>query len=307
MSIIANQSLAYADDLVLVAPTASAMRKMLAICDEYAREFDISFNPSKSKWLVVVPRRRERLLRDYLLAGTCSFCAGGSYMENVVSYTHLGHIISNKLHDDAADIDKRTQDFVKQFNNMSCYFNKLDVFVRNRLFQSYCSSFYGSVLWLLSTGGLEKLCTAWRKALRVVWRLPYRTHGDLLPLISNCLPIYDELCKRFLNFSRSCLSSQSQLVSFVTSHSIFYAPYSFQFQNLYSCCHRYNRFYGIFFRDVSVSKFIQDIVMDSMPADTHNNANFLLDLLSERQQAITATSCLEYCQISDIINHICCS
>jgi len=29
-------ALVYADDIVLVAPSASALRKMLAVCDEYA-------------------------------------------------------------------------------------------------------------------------------------------------------------------------------------------------------------------------------------------------------------------------------
>ena len=42
-------ALAYADDLVVIAPTATAMRKMLAICDDYSRQYYISFNASKSK------------------------------------------------------------------------------------------------------------------------------------------------------------------------------------------------------------------------------------------------------------------
>ena len=37
-------TLAYADDVVLIAPTASAMRKMLAICDSFAIEYCVSFN-----------------------------------------------------------------------------------------------------------------------------------------------------------------------------------------------------------------------------------------------------------------------
>jgi len=41
-------ALAYADDTVLLAPTASALRKMLAICDS---EFHIVFNANKSKCL----------------------------------------------------------------------------------------------------------------------------------------------------------------------------------------------------------------------------------------------------------------
>jgi hypothetical protein len=51
-------ALAYADDIVLLAPTASAMRRLLAVCDEYSREYCISFNVSKTKCLVAMPRSR---------------------------------------------------------------------------------------------------------------------------------------------------------------------------------------------------------------------------------------------------------
>jgi len=41
-------ALAYADDLVLTAPSASALRKMLTICDNYTSDFYMSFNISQS-------------------------------------------------------------------------------------------------------------------------------------------------------------------------------------------------------------------------------------------------------------------
>ena len=44
--------LAYADDVVILAPTASAMRKLLAICDGFANEYDVKFNASKSKCIL---------------------------------------------------------------------------------------------------------------------------------------------------------------------------------------------------------------------------------------------------------------
>jgi len=41
-------ALAYADDITLLAPTQSGMRYMLRICEEYGREFCVSFNAAKS-------------------------------------------------------------------------------------------------------------------------------------------------------------------------------------------------------------------------------------------------------------------
>ena len=44
-------ALGYADDIVLIAPSRSAMRKLLAICDGYASDYDIIFNADKSKFI----------------------------------------------------------------------------------------------------------------------------------------------------------------------------------------------------------------------------------------------------------------
>ena len=42
-------ALAHANDIVLLAPTPSAIRKLLNICDDYASEYSITFNGKKSK------------------------------------------------------------------------------------------------------------------------------------------------------------------------------------------------------------------------------------------------------------------
>jgi hypothetical protein len=42
-------ALAYTDDIVLFAPTANELRKLLATCDHYAREYCISFNALKTQ------------------------------------------------------------------------------------------------------------------------------------------------------------------------------------------------------------------------------------------------------------------
>ena len=53
-------ALAY-DDIVLIAPTATALRKLLAKCEGYAREYCISLNALKTKCLVVISKSRRTL------------------------------------------------------------------------------------------------------------------------------------------------------------------------------------------------------------------------------------------------------
>ena len=84
---------AYADDLVL-APSATALRRMLSICDKYAIDYFINFNAGKSYCLVVLPNNR-RYLRDYIKE--CNIHIGNNPIEYVGSYVHLGHIITSQL------------------------------------------------------------------------------------------------------------------------------------------------------------------------------------------------------------------
>jgi hypothetical protein len=49
-------ALAYADDLTLVAPTVSAMRRELAICERFADEFHVTFNVENTKCVMSASR-----------------------------------------------------------------------------------------------------------------------------------------------------------------------------------------------------------------------------------------------------------
>jgi len=49
-------ALAYADDIVLLAPTPSVMRTMLALCDNFADDLYIVISAKKSKCIHIGPR-----------------------------------------------------------------------------------------------------------------------------------------------------------------------------------------------------------------------------------------------------------
>jgi len=104
-----------------------------------------------------------------------------------------------------------------------CRFGRLDPTVKNRLFQAYCYSHYGSELWNLD-------CDKSRSTARLegrVWDKFGNCHisfaCDYLSAISGTSPIYDELCRRFLNFITKCYSSDSKLIRFFIWHAIYCA------------------------------------------------------------------------------------
>ena len=45
---IFTEALFYADDLLLLCPTTRGLQKMITICSEFATEYDVTFNPSKT-------------------------------------------------------------------------------------------------------------------------------------------------------------------------------------------------------------------------------------------------------------------
>ena len=45
-------TLAYADDVIILAPSVASLRGMLSICESFANDYNIIFNSCKSKLLV---------------------------------------------------------------------------------------------------------------------------------------------------------------------------------------------------------------------------------------------------------------
>ena len=60
---------------------------------------------------------------------------------------------------------------------------------------------YGSQLWNYGTGYSETFYVAWGKVTRLIWKLPFRTHCNLLHTINNCYPIEFILKSGVLNLS----------------------------------------------------------------------------------------------------------
>jgi len=51
-----------------------------------------------------------------------------------------------------------------------------------KLFESYCSSMYGSELWSLEDDVFQDFCCSWRTALRRLLNVPFNAHCFLLPI-----------------------------------------------------------------------------------------------------------------------------
>lgn len=275
-------ALAYADDLVLLAPTASAMRRMLAICVDYAAEYQVSFNADKTKCLMFAPKRR---YARYAVPAAV-FQLGDKVIGNSATWPHLGHIMTSDL-SDHSDIVRRRGNFIGQVNNLLCQFSALHPSMINRLFNSFCCSHYGCELWDLQSASIDDFCVAWRTALRRVWRLPRNSHSRFVPLIADCLPLFDCFCRRTVKFIASCFHSDSPLVRDIVRYGILTArTASVVGRNMHFCALRYGVTIETLMAELDSADYAQQAYIQLTPDDVAR-ANCASELISVRDGALS--------------------
>ena len=84
--------------------------------------------------------------------------------------------------------------------------------IKYKLFQSYCMSIYGCVLWNISGKYIERFYVTWRKCIRRLLKLPYKTHSSYLPCIVDDLPVEIQIHKRFLTFFHTSITSKNNVL-----------------------------------------------------------------------------------------------
>ena len=190
----------YADDLCLIAPSRGATVSMIEICEQYAQEYHVKFNATKS------------FLIKYNVANhnTADITLLGNKIDTVKSSVHLGHFIGNDSN--KKNITKAVSDLISRTNYIIAKFGFCYSHIKAELFNSYCNNYYGSPLWNLSSKSMTRFYVAWRKCVRRVWGIPNTTHCAYLPYIHNAANIEDQLLLRFAMFYLNVLRSDNCIV-----------------------------------------------------------------------------------------------
>ncbi len=193
-------SFGYADDVIIVCPTIHSIRKMLSICEEFAYQFDVSFNSDKSKLLVFTKRRcishNNPPLRLQFMNG---------YIMESRNEKHLGNIIGHQCKQSV--IDSGVNELYIKVNQLLSLFSNASPQVRYKLFQTHCMSLYGSQLWDYEHKITNTFFIAWRKSVRRVLGLPATTHCKYIHGIADDHDINHQLYIRSVKFIRSLHSS----------------------------------------------------------------------------------------------------
>ncbi len=193
----------YADDITLLAPTVTSLNYMLDICQNFAEAYDVLFNASKSRLLYFSKAKS--------LPDISPITFNGSVIEVVKHEKHLGNIIGQNCSKD--QLQDCIYSFQGKVNMVKTHFHHTNPDGLYQIFKTYRMPLYGSQLWNYNNSNVNTFYVSWRKAIRKLFNLPYRTHCNLLPYIIDDLPPNIQLYHRVISFVNGLSKSNNELTS----------------------------------------------------------------------------------------------
>ena len=156
-------SLSYVVDMVLLAPTVTALQTLLEVCRAYAGPHDIVYNTTKTVCMLVRPKQTQGqfLTRVRLENEELSF---------VEEFRYLGHITA----------DCRDDKDIAVGNMMVRKFSFAPIEAKIRFFKSYCYPIHGCALWSHSfQNSIRKLTVSYSETFKRLINVPRYTSSSL--------------------------------------------------------------------------------------------------------------------------------
>lgn len=180
--------LAYADDIVLLAPSWAALQALLDVLDININSSDITCNTDKTVCMIFKPACRQKVICNTFPA----FMLSGQYLQFVDAFKYLGHIVNHDSTDDN-DIKREVRNLYSRINILNRRFSRCSIDVKLMLFKSYCMCLYDAALWTkFNSGTIEKLRACYNKCIKIFFGYP-RIHSVTAILSDLGLPSFSSL------------------------------------------------------------------------------------------------------------------
>ena len=198
--------IAYADDLFAIVPSATGLQQVINVIYQHLSELCLHMNMDKSVYIVFNAKRNKRTLSEVKL--------NNIPLKRVSNVKYLGVILSEDFSINK-DIDRASSSFLKQFNSFYQKFNFLSSDIKNFLFKTYCTSFYGCETWIdepLNDNKLRKVAVSYHKAVKkVAYMAPWQSNHEACEKVK--VNIFKHLVtKRMLNHFYSLLGSNNVML-----------------------------------------------------------------------------------------------
>jgi len=160
--------LVYADDMVLLAPSARAVQILLTLCELYAKDCFIMYNAKKTVCMCCKPKVIKHKVRPTLVLN-------GSSLKYVDSHKYLGVTICSDMNDNL-EIQSQVRNMYIRGNTVIKNFKKCSDNVKCKLFKSLCANVYCVSLWSKFTQeSLRRIQVAYNRVFRVLFCIVHRT------------------------------------------------------------------------------------------------------------------------------------
>ena len=204
--------LVYADDLCLISPTLSGLRKLLSVCEDAGDYLSIKFNPEKT----VCMRFGSPTYRDIPFFPVA---LRGGRLQFVNQVTYLGHIISSDL-SDSADMEKAKRSIYARGNSLVRKFAACSEDVKISLFQSFLTPIYCCHLWAHYTQRqYNAVRTAYNCILRKFFRIS-RFESMRENFVRRRIPTLDEIIRKNTTSIFARFTSSENAISADVNHMI---------------------------------------------------------------------------------------
>lgn len=162
---ISTNNISYADDMVLLAPSLNGLRRLIAICEQYAESHDMIYNETKSVVMVFRCKKSPSVIHPIQL--------NKKTLQVVSKVKYLGHIITADLKD-GPDIDRQRQAISIRAGMLARRFHRCTSPVKRILFNAYCTNLYTADLWIHYTQAQwNAIRVQYNNAYRQLFRLPW--------------------------------------------------------------------------------------------------------------------------------------
>lgn len=222
-------NISYADDMVLLSPSIRGLRKLLAICEEYAVAHGLKYNSTKSEIVAFKAR-------NYQPAHVPPVYLNGVALQLVEKFKYLGHIVTSDLKDDT-DIERERRALAVRSNMLARRFSRCTRPVKITLFKSFCQSFYSGALWVKYTQrAYNALRVQYNNAFRMLLRLPWRCSASGMFAATRTDDFYAIIRKKAASMLHRLRNSGNGILMAIASR--FDCPFQFHWSGLVLYCHK---------------------------------------------------------------------
>ena len=206
----------YADDLLLIAPSRSAMETMLRICENYAElnnlEFSTDPDPAKSKSKCIF------MCGHLGKAKPVNLQLYGVDLPWVNTAAHLGNELSWECNMDQ-DMKCKRGSFISRSTEVRETFGFAQPNQVLQAVKTYCFDMYGAMIWSLFSVKAQQVFNTWSTCVKLAWGVPRATHTYLVDnlLCAGIPSVRASVLARYLKFFESVKSSSSVEVSVVAN------------------------------------------------------------------------------------------